>query len=409
MRHFLTALCLIFSHVLFAQRVQDIFRSINSPHDEQNPVISPDGQTLFLTIGNHSSNAGGKRDPGDIWISHREGSKWSAPVHGGPSLNDRAYNAVAGFSSDGTQMFLHGHYGSSGVPAKTQGISVSRKDGSGWSRPVNITIPYFLNKSGTICGSVSADNSVFVFSAESYGTHGVEDIYVAIMQNGKWSNPTNLGSTINTQFQELSPTLSGDKKTLYFSSNGRKGSGSFDIYSATRLDDTWRNWSAPENLGTQINSEGRELFYHSYEALGFALYTTTKSSDGYGDVRVFVPNVPPPVKDTVVYASIEQPKPDDKISQASPVPDIAVASVDTAVQIETSPELKVVKVFGKIVNAKTGETIPAKISFAAPGIQEQSVQTDEEGYSLGIPLSEYSVRMLYKLTRAPGYQSLQHA
>src|SRR5687767_4312770 len=155
MRHLLLFLFLIFSHVLFAQRVQDIFRSLNSSYDEQNPVISPDGQTLFLTIGNHPSNTGGKKDPGDIWISQREGSKWSAPVHGGSLLNDRAYNAVAGFSSDGMQLFLHGHYSSSATPAKTQGISISRKGDSGWSRPANINIPYSLNKSGILCGSIS--------------------------------------------------------------------------------------------------------------------------------------------------------------------------------------------------------------------------------------------------------------
>lgn len=405
MRHFLLFLFLIFSHVLFAQRVQDIFRSLNSPYDEQNPVISPDGQSLFVTIGNHPSNMGGKRDPGDIWISHREGSRWSVPVHGGSLLNDRAYNAVAGFSSDGTQLFLHGHYSSSATPAKTQGISISRKDGSGWSRPDNINIPYFLNKSGILSGSVSADNSVFVFSAESYGTYGVEDIYVTVRQNGKWSEPRNLGSTINTQFQELSPTLSRDNKTLYFSSNGMKGSGSFDVFSARRLDDTWTNWSAPENLGTQINSEGRELFYHPYEAMGFSLYTTTKSSDGYGDVRVFVPNLALPVKDTVIYASLEQPKGDDDTSKGSPIPENAVASADTAVQVETAaPELKVVKVFGKIVNAKTGEAIPAKISFAGPGMEAHPVQSDEDGYTIGVPLSEYAIRI-----EANGYiSSLEH-
>ncbi|MEX1239843.1 MAG: OmpA family protein [Cyclobacteriaceae bacterium] len=405
MRHLLIALFLIFSHVLFAQRVQDIFRSLNSPYDEQNPVISPDGQTLFLTIGNHPSNTGGKKDPGDIWISQREGSKWSAPVHGGSLLNDRAYNAVAGFSPDGAQLFLHGHYGSSAAPAKTQGISVSRIDASGWSRPSNISIPYFLNKSSILSGSVSADNSVFVFSAESYGTHGVEDIYITVRQNDKWGEPRNLGSAINTQFQELSPTLSGDNKTLYFSSNGIKGSGSFDIFSATRLDDSWTNWSAPENLGTQINSEGRELSYHPYEVMGFALYTTTKSSDGYGDVRVFVPNILLPVKDTVVYASLDQPKREDDTSKASPILENALASADTTAQVETAaPELKVVKVFGKIINAKTGETVRSKISFAGAGMEEQFVQSDAGGYAIGVPLSEYAIRI-----EANGYiSSLEH-
>ena len=392
MRISLLLFFLTFSHVVPAQRVQDIFRALNSPYDEQNPVLSPDGQTLFLTISNHPSNTGGIKDPGDIWIAQRDGSRWSAPAHAGSDLNDRAYNAVAGFSPDGSQVFLHGHYGSSAAPAKTQGISVSRKNSAGWSRPENIHIPYFLNKSRMLCGSLSADNSVFVFSAESYGTHGVEDIYVSVRQQGQWSAPKNLGRDINTQFQELSPTIGDDNRTLYFSSNGRKGSGSFDIYSATRLDETWTTWSAPENLGAHVNSEGRELFYHPYASLGFALYTTTKSSDGYGDVKVYVPNVPLPAGDTVIYASLEGEKRNDVISPLVQRPPAAEASADTAAVTEPSP-LKEVKVFGKIANAKTGETIPAKISFAGPGMAEQFIESGADGFSIAVPMSQYAVRI----------------
>ena len=245
---------LFVSTLLQAQNIPETSPSVNSTYDEQNPVLSPDGSTLYFTVGNHPLNIGGKKDPGDIWFSRREASAWSAPVHRGPLLNARAYNAVAGVSASGEQMFLHGHYSLSQTPAKSQGISVSKNSDAGCTRPENISIPYFLNKSSTLSGSLSADNSIFVFSAESYGSQGVDDIYVALKQNGKWTEPKNLGRLINTPLQELSPSLSDDKQTLFFSSNGRQGHGSFDIYSTTRLDDTWTNWSAPVNLGPGFNS-----------------------------------------------------------------------------------------------------------------------------------------------------------
>lgn len=390
MRFFLLIVLLNFSHTLWAQRFNGkIFQAVNSAYDEQNPVLSPDGKTLFFTIGNHPVNAGGKRDPGDIWISRMEGAEWSSPVHGGSLLNDRAYNAVAGLSADGGQLFLHGHYDPSGNIAKTQGISVSRNNGAGWSRPENISIPYFLNKSGTLCGTVSADNSVFIFSAESYGTYGVDDIYVSIKQQGKWSEPKNLGSTINTQFQELSPSLSEDKKILYFSSNGRKGNGSFDVYSSTRLDDTWTNWSIPVNMGPHINSEGRELFYRPYPDRGFALYTTTKSSDGYGDLKVYATGEPLPVNDTVIYASLEPHK--TVVEESKPLRESPPTEEITEQKEPESNED--VKVYGKIINAKTGETIPAKISFESPGMDEQSSSSGNNGYSLAVPSSEYVIRI----------------
>lgn len=395
MRFLLIVQLLVLSHVLSAQSTEALY-VINSSFDEQNPVLSPDGKTLYFTIGNHPSNVGGKKDPGDIWFSRKEGSQWSNPVHAGAMVNNGAYNAVAGFSGDGEQLFLHGHYSGTGTPAKTQGISVSRINSSGWTRPNNITIPYFLNKSGIMCGSLSSDNSVFVFSAESYGTHGVDDIYVSIREGEKWSEPKNLGATINTQFQELSPSLSDDTRTLYFSSNGRKGSGSFDIYSASRLDESWTNWSGPENLGPQINSEGRELFYRDYPSRSFALFTSTKSSDGYGDLRVHRPHDPLPLVDTVIYASTKKL---DQQEVASPMikPNPPEEPEATPVASEVNSE---VKVRGKITNAKTGERINARISFAGPGLEEKSAFSGEAGYSVGITPSEYSIRI-----EANGYVS----
>lgn len=396
MRFLVFIFCLFSANLLSAQSIQETLNALNTAYDEQNPVLSPDGSTLYFTVGNHPSNIGGKKDPGDIWFSRKQGTTWSAPVHAGSELNDRGYNAVAGFSASGDQLFLHGHYGSAQNPAKTQGISVARTDGAGWSRPENISIPYFMNKSGLLCGALSADNSVFVFSAESYGTYGVDDIYVSVKSAGTWSEPKNVGNTINTQFQELSPSLGSDNKTLYFSSNGRKGSGSFDVYSTTRLDDTWTSWSAPINLGPQVNTEGRELFYHYYPALGIALYTTTKSSDGYGDIRVFVQTpeeTPLPIHDSVVTASTQA---DEQEMVAAPVLDskrTPEASTDTATpdKLPTTPEQ--VKVYGKITNAKTGETISARIAFEGPDVEARSALAGQNGYVIGVPSSRYTIRI----------------
>lgn len=212
--------------ILFGQSTGNPFQLVNSAFDEQNPVITADGQTLYFTIANHPQNVGGLRDPGDIWFSRLIDNQWSAPIHAGFVLNNRAYNAVAGISPSGKELYLLSHYGEGTTPARTQGIAVAFDRGNGWSKPENISIPYFQNKSAMVSGALDITGSVFVYSAETYGTHGVEDIYVCIKEsNGKWAAPKNLGTTINTQFQEVGPSLSEDGKTLYFSSNGRKGQG----------------------------------------------------------------------------------------------------------------------------------------------------------------------------------------
>src|SRR5262245_29786492 len=124
MRLYLFFGLLIVTQSLSAQRLSNSsFQLVNSPHDELNPVISPDGRTLYVTIANHPQNTGGVRDQGDIWISVlTETNQWSAPVHAGSLINDNTFNGVAGFSSDGNLMFLLSHYGTQGNSARTQGI-----------------------------------------------------------------------------------------------------------------------------------------------------------------------------------------------------------------------------------------------------------------------------------------------
>ncbi len=312
---------------------------VNSAWDEQNPVLSPDRKTLWYTIANHPQNSAGKKDPGDIWYSRWENGKWSVPNYGGPLLNDRGYNAVAGLSAAGNQLFLFNHYDTTGR-ARTQGISVSRKTNAGWSAPENIAIPYFLNRSLALSGHLSTDGTAFVYAAEAYDSRGAEDLYVSLKNSaGQWSEPRNLGGVINSSFQELSPWLSADKKYLYFSSNGRKGYGSFDVYFSERLDETWTNWSAPSNMGSRVNTEGRELFYHTFPDLRLALFTSTQNSDGYGDIKFYIDSIP------------------------SNVPDTLVKIVEIEHENAIGNDAKHAIVTGTVTNSKTGQPVLAKLAF----------------------------------------------
>lgn len=376
---------LLISTRLFAQPsiLAESFRLVNSPFDEQAPVISPDGTTLFFTRCNHPENTAGKTDPGDIWISVLIEGVWSAPVHGGPALNDKAYNAVIGFSADGSQLFLVGHYSETGSTARTQGISVSRKTPTGWSKPENIFIPYFLNRSTFNSGFISANGNVFVFSAETYGSLGVEDIFISVKDaNGTWSEPRNAGRAVNTQFQELTPSLNEDGSRLYFSSNGRKGFGSFDVYYCTRLDESYFSWSDPVNLGTTINSEGRELFFRNYSTGGFSVYTSTKNSDGYGDIKLYRPGEIQ--RDTLVVSN--RVKPDTLIT----FKEKSYTVSDTELRI-----------FGKVTDSKTGKPIDAQLTFTSVEKKINAEAKSEMGYGVVVPSTvAYAIEVT-----APNYVS----
>jgi OmpA-OmpF porin, OOP family len=334
-------------------QVPNPFKSVNSAYDEQNPVITPDGKALYFTVANHPQNMGGKKDLGDIWVSLNIDGKWQTPIHGGTILNDMNHNAVAGFSSDGSTVFLLGHY-SQINQVSTQGFSYSEKTDTGWSIPQNISIPYFLNRSSMLTGDVNEDGTIFIFSADGYNTTGAEDIYATIKSDGKWSEPINLGKSVNTPFQEMSPMISEDTRSIFFSSNGLKGLGSFDVFTSIRLDDTWTNWSNPVPLGDAINSEARELFYRN--GSGHTVFTTTHDSDGYGDIH-------------------------------------SVQDVQNQLQVDTLIKMTENKydennassilIKGSVTNSKTGAGIEAKLQFKA----------DSTYYVSSEPGGKYKIRI----------------
>lgn len=354
-----TFLFLIASSLLAAAqsgtKASEEFKALLTPYDEQSPLLSPDGKTMFVTIANHEQNIGGKADLGDIWISTRNEAGWSSLVHAGPNINNRAYNAVVGFSVDGKQLFLVNHYAANGETAKTQGFALSYKTSAGWTAPQNIYIPYFLNKSQLISGTIRDD--VFIFSVESYSTLGGEDLYVSLKYGNGWTEPLNLGHVINTPFQEVSPWLSEDKRTLYFSSNHSRGMGSFDIYSSVRLDNGWTSWSKPLNLGPTVNSDGRELYYSKLKN-GTSIFTTTKNSDAYGDIRT--------VQDAIIDSALR-----------------------AAINLPGT-----VKIRGTVVNTKTNSPIAnARLIFRSTVSKEIATSSFGE-FEIDVPLpSQYNIEV----------------
>jgi OOP family OmpA-OmpF porin len=351
--------------------------SINSALDEQAPVLSPDGKQLFFTITSNTMNTGGLRDHGDIWVSNLTPAGWGPPVHAGKGINNALHNVIAGFSADGTKMYLMNHYAPDGNPVTTQGISVSSKSGDTWLRPENITIPYFKNRSAYQAGYISSDARVLVFSADSYGSRGAEDIYVSFESGGKWSEPVNLGPAINTAGQDVCPTLSPDKKRLFFASNGHGGKGSFDIFYADRLDDTWMNWSAPQNIGGGINSEGRELYYREFGDKAFV--TTTMNSDGYADIRFYAS----PIADSTTKVAVTE------------TPSVDTVRLQEVVYPKADSATSATRVSGLVINATTREAIGGgSIQFHAGPIVKDIVVDNDGRYKADlVPVEEYHIKV----------------
>ncbi|MEM9896125.1 MAG: OmpA family protein [Bacteroidota bacterium] len=147
------------------------------------------------------------------------------------------------------------------------------------------SIRYFSSKGPFVTGHLSKDEQYLIISAEGNYTKGVEDLYVIKKGiDGAWGSMINLGNQVNSERQEITPYLAVDNRTLFFASNGHGGEGSYDIFYSERLDESWRNWSKPRNLGTMINTSGAETSFAFKSDDAYAYFVRSSDSDGYGDI-----------------------------------------------------------------------------------------------------------------------------
>ncbi|MFN0275444.1 MAG: OmpA family protein [Chitinophagales bacterium] len=272
---------------------------INTTGSDVTPLISPDGNTLYFTRKAHPGNVGNTMND-DIWVVYKTGNKWTTPVNAGAPLNNENSNYVVGISEDGTMLTLGNTYSPTGE--SEAGVSQTWKNASGvWKQPINLITPgiitynyfaeYFMNQKGT----------VLLLALEKGDSYGLKDIYVSFSANGVfWSVPKNLGKKINTVSNEIAPFLSSDGRMLFFSSDGLPGYGEHDIYVSYRLDDSWTNWSKPENLGPKVNSVGFEAYFSYSDSSAYAYFSSTR--DDYFNTDIYqipLKEIPKP-KDTIL-------------------------------------------------------------------------------------------------------------
>ena len=127
-------------------------------------------------------------------------------------------------------------------------------------------LPATINSSSWQSDATFAANGrALLFAAKGKTDHEVDsslNLYVSLLDDqGRWGTPIELGPMVNTPFDERSPCLHPDMRTLYFSSEGHGAMGQMDVYMTTRLDDSWTHWSAPINLGKEVNTSGDDWGY----------------------------------------------------------------------------------------------------------------------------------------------------
>lgn len=274
--------------------IEALDKNVNSEYAELNPLLSPDGKTLYFSRKNHPGNVGGVKDKEDIWYSELDSTgHWSLAKNMGEKFNNadpNFINAIQSVTPDGRTavMLLGNKYGANGKVLS--GISLSSNVGGSWSSPVALKIKNDYNFNEKANYFLTNNRQTLIMSVEREDSQGDRDLYVSFMQRDSlWTEPLNLGDIVNTASEESAPFLASDDKTLYFSSKGFSGYGASDIYVSRRLDDSWTNWSEPENLGPEINSPLEDLFFNIPAASEYAYYSRGVTESNTDIFRIKLP------------------------------------------------------------------------------------------------------------------------
>lgn len=253
--------------------------AINSELFEGLPILSADGNTLFFV---RDGLFGGKGQE-DIWYSTKNADgNWTEANNDLKNLNNKEGNFIIGENRESNTIYLRNAYDKK-MKDMISIVSSTFSNGE-WQEPQAIPALPDFGFRGKYYNMYLSHNEKYLFiSMNISGTEGKEDLYLLIKDNNVWSQPIHLGKNINSKEVEMSPFISEDGKFLFFASNGHGGYGDFDIFYSERLDETYKNWSNPTNLGKNINSTGFDAYFHmSHDNKVF--YSSTRGEAQYEDI-----------------------------------------------------------------------------------------------------------------------------
>jgi Tol biopolymer transport system component len=215
---------------------------VNSSTKDNSPSFSADGLSLYFN-STRSGSLGGM----DLWVAKRETAvdEWGIPSNLGPVVNSSYADYMSHISANGLSLYFSSDR-PGGLGQRDLWMSTRATTNDDWSEPVNLG-PTVNSSSNERRMSLSSDGLMFFFQSDRPGGSGLVDIWVTFRAttNDEWSEPVNLGPVINTRISDISPSISADGRILYFSSYARIGN-----YGA------WDLWQAPIVPIVDLNGDG---------------------------------------------------------------------------------------------------------------------------------------------------------
>ena len=271
---------------------ENLGSAVNSTYSEINPVISIDGKTLFFTRVNHPENRFGEEDSQDIWYSRLQSDgSWGIAERLPNSVNIGRYNAILSALNDGKTYLILGRFNKKGTRWITRGLSLVEQLGENtWSvpRPIYVKKLSRKNKGRVSNAYLTPDKEILMLAYASSPSGTKLSLYVSTRKDAdSYSKPKSVkgGPSEGTKARSVeAPYLTADKNRLYFSATYSKSSDSYDIFYATRVDDSYREWSQPVKVTDTINTSNWESYFKLNKKESWAYYCSITRSLGKSDI-----------------------------------------------------------------------------------------------------------------------------
>tara|TARA_R110002050_G_scaffold194902_3_gene329740 strand:- start:11512 stop:13653 length:2142 start_codon:yes stop_codon:yes gene_type:complete len=266
--------------------IDNFGRPVNSKYAEYGAIISADESIMMFTSKRNTSTGAeimmettGDYDE-DIFITKKVNGKWTAPENMGDPINTKSNDATTAVAPDAQSMIIYKDDKGDG------NLYECKLEGTLWSKPKKMN-KNINTKAHESSASYSNDGKTLYFVSNKSGGFGNHDIYVTKWDKEKqdWGVATNLGAVVNTKYNEEGVLIHPDGKTLYFSSQGHKTMGDYDIFKSTLKDDG--SWGEPENLGFPINTVDDDVFF-VINASGRRGYYSSFVKDGHGEKDILM-------------------------------------------------------------------------------------------------------------------------
>ena len=275
---------------------ENIGKGVNGLGDESHPVLSPNYADRLYFTSVRDGNTGGRRGPdglpspdgaiaSDMFSVQFLDGRWGEGERMSALLNGPDNDEVLDFASDGqVLLYLKGPTLFSG-DIHVDTFRAKAEERMLYS-PVWTDHPMAPRRGDK--DPIFYNDSILLFSSARQGGYGGMDLYVSIRRDAQWTTPMNLGPKVNTAYDERSPFLAGDGRTLFFSSNRVDASvGGFDVFRSV-YDDRTLGWSDAENAGLSINSAGDELHFRLSASGLEGFYDSDLKTTSNGGKDIFV-------------------------------------------------------------------------------------------------------------------------